>query len=248
MVVQATNRIDTVWLGYSPCIDMSQIAPVSRIVRLIYLLCFLLEDSPTGQSFYGLWSPPKLVSNNSFTSNLTMVLRCAFLSLLRFRGNSFDCRLRQNGVRSQCLLLSHSNNLLSSLALDYPPFFAYFEKVLSIPASLLDPKIVDLNNLGYDSWSVIAYQRTTVILTELVLAAAAHRYVESLPLCRTGNLVLTTTEIYPWCYKSFHTKDHFSFIVSPSWVPYRGSHTFPVQRIHVWDPSMVNSNGSKRKY
>ena len=55
------------------------------------------------------------------------------------------------------------------LALDYPPFFAYFEKLLSIPAFLIDPKIVDVNNLNYDAWSVIAYQRATVIVTELVL-------------------------------------------------------------------------------
>ena len=55
--------------------------------------------------------------------------------------------------------------------MDYPPFFAYFEKVLSIPASFIDQKIVDLNNLNYSAWSVVAYQRTTVILTELVLGA-----------------------------------------------------------------------------
>ncbi|CDO68706.1 hypothetical protein BN946_scf184652.g33 [Trametes cinnabarina] len=60
----------------------------------------------------------------------------------------------------------------SEWTLDYPPFFAYFEKLLSIPAYWLDPKIVDLNNLNYGAWSVIAYQRTTVILTELVLGAA----------------------------------------------------------------------------
>ena len=53
--------------------------------------------------------------------------------------------------------------------MDYPPFFAYFEKVMSIPAYWIDPRIVDLQNLNYDSWSVIAYQRSTVILTELVL-------------------------------------------------------------------------------
>jgi len=56
--------------------------------------------------------------------------------------------------------------------LDYPPFFAYFEKVMSIPAYWIDPQIVDLQNLNYDSWSVIAYQRSTVILTELVLGWA----------------------------------------------------------------------------
>lgn len=61
------------------------------------------------------------------------------------------------------------------LALDYPPFFAYFEKLLSIPAYFVDPKIVDLNNLNYDSWSVIVYQRSTVILTELVLGVAVLR-------------------------------------------------------------------------
>jgi alpha-1,3-glucosyltransferase len=61
------------------------------------------------------------------------------------------------------------------IALDYPPFFAYFEKLLSIPASFIDPKIVDLTNLNYDAWSVVAYQRTTVILTELVLGVALLR-------------------------------------------------------------------------
>ena len=69
-------------------------------------------------------------------------------------------------------LVLHNRTYLIHLALDYPPFFAYFEKLLSIPASFLDPRIVDLNNLNYDSWSVIAYQRTTVLLTELVLATA----------------------------------------------------------------------------
>ena len=66
-------------------------------------------------------------------------------------------------------------------ALDYPPFFAYFEKLLSIPAYFIDPRIVDLQNLNYDSWSVIAYQRSSVIVTELVLATALLRYACFLP-------------------------------------------------------------------
>ncbi|KAF6762727.1 glucosyltransferase [Ephemerocybe angulata] len=65
----------------------------------------------------------------------------------------------------------------SEWTLDYPPFFAYFEKLLSIPAYFIDPKIVDLQNLNYDSWSVIAYQRTSVIITELVLATALLRFI-----------------------------------------------------------------------
>ena len=75
------------------------------------------------------------------------------------------------------------------LALDYPPFFAYFEKLLSIPASFIDPKIVDLHNLNYDSWSVIVYQRLTVLATELLLGAALLRYHDQ-PLCRKWLLTL----------------------------------------------------------
>jgi alpha-1,3-glucosyltransferase len=59
--------------------------------------------------------------------------------------------------------------------LDYPPFFAYFEKLMSIPASFIDPKIVGLHNLQYDAWTVILYQRMTVIISELVLGAALLR-------------------------------------------------------------------------
>jgi alpha-1,3-glucosyltransferase len=71
-------------------------------------------------------------------------------------------------VNTLCYLLV-SLAKLTLTALDYPPFFAYFEKLLSIPAFFIDPKIVDVNNLNYDAWSVIAYQRATVIVTELVL-------------------------------------------------------------------------------
>jgi alpha-1,3-glucosyltransferase len=83
----------------------------------------------------------------------------------------FINRPLRNGVSAlevvpKCFSLSRT-----SAALDYPPFFAYFEKILSIPAYFIDPRIVDLNNLNYSARSVVAYQRATVILTELVLAA-----------------------------------------------------------------------------
>jgi alpha-1,3-glucosyltransferase len=85
--------------------------------------------------------------------------------------------------------------------LDYPPFFAYFEKLLSIPAYFVDNKIVDLNNLNYDAWSVIAYQRTTVILTELVLGAVLIKWdfrsswEYSLTFWETGSLDAQSTRL-----------------------------------------------------
>ena len=61
----------------------------------------------------------------------------------------------------------------SQWTLDYPPFFAYFSWILAQPAPLVDPLIVSLHEgLEYAAWPCKAYMRTTVIVTELVLAAA----------------------------------------------------------------------------
>ena len=84
------------------------------------------------------------------------------------------CRRLLSGVSEYIFYLLAGTKFIRT-ALDYPPFFAYFEKLLSIPAFFIDPKIVDVNNLNYDAWSVIAYQRTTVIVTELVLGIALLR-------------------------------------------------------------------------
>jgi alpha-1,3-glucosyltransferase len=55
--------------------------------------------------------------------------------------------------------------------LDYPPFFAYFEYFLSLFAPLVDPQIVDVEAQNYTSWSVIAFQRVSVIMiSDLILA------------------------------------------------------------------------------
>lgn len=36
--------------------------------------------------------------------------------------------------------------------------------------------MLEVNNLDYDSWQTIYFQRTTVIVTELVLAGALYLY------------------------------------------------------------------------
>ncbi|CBQ68017.1 related to glucosyltransferase [Sporisorium reilianum SRZ2] len=61
----------------------------------------------------------------------------------------------------------------SQWTLDYPPFFAYFSWILAQPAPLVDPLIVSLHEgLEHAAWPCKAYMRTTVVVTELVLAAA----------------------------------------------------------------------------
>ncbi|KAJ2082151.1 glycosyl transferase [Coemansia sp. RSA 988] len=63
--------------------------------------------------------------------------------------------------------------------LDYPPFFAWFEWMLSHAARLLDPRIVDLDNLDYAAASCVVFQRLTVIASELVLFLALCRAVRA---------------------------------------------------------------------
>lgn len=67
----------------------------------------------------------------------------------------------------------------SEWTLDYPPFFAYFERLLAAFAYLVDPEIVRLDNLNYAATSAVYFQRATVVVSELVLVLAAFRSVAS---------------------------------------------------------------------
>ena len=71
--------------------------------------------------------------------------------------------------------------------MDYPPFFAYFERILSQCAAFVDPALLNVKTLYYDSWATVAFQRSTVILAELALLYALHVFVRKSPADSKGN-------------------------------------------------------------
>ncbi|KAI1927940.1 glycosyl transferase [Ophidiomyces ophidiicola] len=69
----------------------------------------------------------------------------------------------------------------SEWTLDYPPFFAGLEWLLSKVAFYVDPSMLNVNNLNYDSWQAIYFQRSSVIVLELALVYALNWYIKSVP-------------------------------------------------------------------
>jgi len=74
----------------------------------------------------------------------------------------------------------------SPWTLDYPPFFAWFEYLLSLAARYVDPAMLQIDNLDYASWRTVLFQRFTVIITDLVLFLGCKSLAEALPKGQGG--------------------------------------------------------------
>lgn len=82
--------------------------------------------------------------------------------------------------------------------LDYPPFFAYFEWILSqfVPQSVRADGCLDIVPVGQNGWPTVVFQRSTVIITEILLFAVLQTYInlsenKTLTFIIAGSLVLS---------------------------------------------------------
>lgn len=99
----------------------------------------------------------------------------------------------------------------SEWTLDYPPFFAYFEYVLSlfVPSAVAKDGCLDIVAHGKYGWPTVVFQRTTVLVSELVLAASLVYFVRSkAPLTRAQK---TTAAAVIWFSPGWIILDHIHF-------------------------------------
>ncbi|KAI8071536.1 glycosyltransferase family 57 protein [Gongronella butleri] len=67
----------------------------------------------------------------------------------------------------------------SQWTLDYPPFFAWFEKLLSVGAAVVDESMLQIQAAPFVNERTIIYQRCTVMASELILFWGLWRYINA---------------------------------------------------------------------
>lgn len=142
-------------------------------------------DTP-GQSTTNLTNLIPRSHSNHHHRALTLkniFIAATFLKVLLFCSyHSTDFEVHRNwlAITSQVPLREWYTEATSQWTLDYPPFFAYFEYFLTwfVPQIVKNDGCLDLVEQGNYGLPTVFFQRTTVIITEIVLFLALQHYID----------------------------------------------------------------------
>ncbi|ORX33434.1 glycosyl transferase [Kockovaella imperatae] len=110
-----------------------------------------------------------------------------------YRSTDFEVHRNWLAITHQLPLKQWYYDTTSEWTLDYPPFFACFSYLLTLPARLLprsaQDHLLQLSPTPVDSWLITGYMRTTVLVSELVLLLGLQRGSEAQSIISFGLLL-----------------------------------------------------------
>ncbi|KAK9121151.1 hypothetical protein Syun_018768 [Stephania yunnanensis] len=106
----------------------------------------------------------------------TLATIMKLLLIPSYHSTDFEVHRHWLALTSSLPLHQWYSDSTSQWTLDYPPFFAYFERLLALFAPFIDPQIAHLHNgLNYAAPTALLFQRLTVIASDLCLLYACFR-------------------------------------------------------------------------
>ena len=110
---------------------------------------------------------------------VTLVTAVKLLLLPAYHSTDFDVHRNWMAITSTLPRSQWYVDATSEWTLDYPPLFAWFERVLGVGARMVEPAMLTVSAKPYASAAAVAYQRGTVMASDALLLYGAHRFVRA---------------------------------------------------------------------
>lgn len=138
-----------------------------KVVKPVESVEAQLEEKPKAVRNFSLW--------NAWVAGTILKV----LLFDTYHSTDFDVHRNWLAITHNLPLKDWYVEHTSQWTLDYPPFFAYFEWFLSqfVPKVVKDDGCLDIVEVGNYGWPTIIFQRSTVIITEILLFAVLQTFI-----------------------------------------------------------------------